>query len=67
MNKVVDLKSSEQDVLKRNAFLSLQKALRDERYEECHYWVFYAKLCGASKKEISQILHNPSLVFSEAA
>ena len=67
MNKLVETKSSEQAVLKKSAFFSLENALREERYEECSYWIHYARLCGAKKSEITQFLINPALILREAA
>ncbi len=67
MNKLVETKSSEQAVLKKSAFFSLLNALQEERYEECPYWIYYAKLCGAKKSEITKFLINPALILREAA
>jgi len=67
MNNLKETQTSEDVVLKRNAFVSLHKALREERYEECPYWIYYAKLCGAKKNEITQFLINPALILREAA
>ena len=67
MNKLVESKNSEQAMLKRSAFFSLQNALREERYEECAHWIDCAKLCGAKKSEITQFLINPALILREAA
>ena len=37
---------------KESAFASLQKALVEERYEDCAYWVYYARLCGTTHSEL---------------
>ncbi len=39
--------------------LYLQKAVREERYETCAYWVERARDCGANSKEIGWILRHP--------
>lgn len=66
-DRLVDLTVAERELLKKNAFLCLQKALLEERYEECSYWVFYAKLSGIGKKEIEYLLQNPHLGNTQAA
>ncbi|OGW72545.1 MAG: hypothetical protein A2Y02_02450 [Omnitrophica bacterium GWA2_52_12] len=37
---------------KESAFASLRRALTEERYEDCPYWVYYARLCGATHSEL---------------
>lgn len=45
---------------KVRSLLQLQRAIREELYEVCSYWVDEAMQCGATKKEISWVLRHPS-------
>lgn len=47
-------------VEKMRSILFLQKALREESYESCSFWIDRAVFCGATKKEISWVLRHPS-------
>ncbi len=44
---------------KVRSMLQLQKALREELYETCAFWVKRALRNGATKREISWVLRNP--------
>ena len=50
---------------KMRSLLHLQKALREEFYEACDFWVKRAALSGATKKEISWVIRHPSSNLEE--
>ncbi len=58
---IVDYPATE----KVRSILLLQKALREETYESCAFWVDRAVSLGATKREISWILRHPAWNIEE--
>lgn len=52
---------------KVRSILQLQKALREESYENCAFWVDRAVLSGATKREISWVLRHPEWNIEEVS
>ena len=50
---------------KMRSLLRLQKALREEFYEGCAFWVQRAMASGATKKEVSWLVRHPSWNLEE--
>ena len=44
---------------KTNSLLQFKKALREEAYETCAYWIDQALKSGATKGEIASVIRNP--------
>ena len=45
--------------------LQFRKALREEAYENCPYWIEQALQSGAKKSEIAFVIRNPSRHLEE--
>ncbi len=45
---------------KVRSLLHLQRALREELYEDCSFWIDEALQNGATRKEISWVLRHPT-------
>ena len=45
--------------------LHLQKALREENYEACAFWIERASRSGGTKREIAWLLRHPSWHIEE--
>lgn len=51
---------------KVRSMLQLQRALREETYEMCAFWIRTAMRNGATSKEISTLLRHPNWHMEEA-
>jgi hypothetical protein len=62
ISKIQGKRGSSQPVRteKVRSLLQLKRALREEVYEVCSFWIDEAMQYGATKKEISRVLKNPS-------
>lgn len=50
---------------KLRSLLGLQKALREETYETCAFWIKRTLLSGGTKREIAWLLRHPSWHIEE--
>ncbi len=61
MFKTQRIRNRSEKFSKVYVLLGLRRALREEAYEMCYFWIARALACGISRKEICLMIANPSL------